>query len=404
MAQTPSTAEITPVRLPTSRENPFDPPPELAELRADGPVCRLAYPDGHVGWLVTGYEAARFVLADSRFSSRMELKRSPVERAGAGAIMGRPALPGNFIAMDPPDHTRYRRPLIGRFTKRRMAELRPAIEQIVEQRLVALAAAGAPADLVDVFARPIPALVIGKFLGVPDEDCDILLDTTATVVSLTATAEDVGAALRQVHEYFVELLRRKQAEPSDDLMSDLAAAGGLTDQEIVGMGMLLLGGGQETTANMLGLGTLTLLQHPRHLKAMRDDPDAVERTVEELLRYLTVVQYSPTRTPVADVEVEGQLIRAGEVVTLSLPAANRDPARFTRPEVFDPDKSVTDHLAFGHGLHHCIGAPLARLEMQIAYPALLNRFPDLRMAVPVEEIQRREDVNVYGVHSLPVSW
>ncbi|RKS68214.1 cytochrome P450 [Actinomadura pelletieri DSM 43383] len=400
----PSTETAAPVELPIERSDPFDPPPELGRYREESPLRRLAYPDGHIGWLVTGHALARTILSDSRFSARMELKRSPVQRAGAQAIMGRPAPPGTFIAMDPPDHTRFRRLLTREFTARRMKALEPRIETIVADHLDAMEKAGPPTDLVPAFAQPIPLLVICELLGVPLADQEIIQRTAATVVSLGSTPEQVREAMITAAMYLRELAGRKRAEPTDDLLSALVNSGELTDDEITGVGMLLLGAGHETTTNMLALGTYALLRHPAQMERLRADPALAESAVEELLRYLTVVQYGTTRAALEDVELDGHLIKEGEVVAVSLPAANRDPARFTDPDALDLASPATGHLAFGHGVHQCLGQPLARIEMRVGYLALLNRFPGLRLDAEPDGIPMREDMNTYGVHRLPVSW
>jgi cytochrome P450 len=383
--------------LPTSRSGPFDPPADLAKE----PLRRLAYPDGHVGWLVTDYALARAVLADSRFSARAELRRTPVHRPGIGAIIGKPAPPGMFIIMDPPDHTRYRRLLTAQFTVRRMKQLEPRITRIVDEHLDAMAEAGAPADLVSAFALPIPSLVICELLGVPYADRAEFQEASAVVASLTASEEKAAEALRSIGAFLGDLIRRKRAEPADDLLSGLITGGELTDEELANIAILLLVAGHETTANMLALGTFALLQHPDQVAAIQS---SVDNVVEELLRYLTIAQFGAVRAALEDVEVGGEVIRAGESVTISLSAANRDPARFDDPDTLDVTQPATGHLAFGHGVHQCLGQQLARIEMRIGYAALFRRFPTLRLAVAPEEVPMRDDMSVYGVHRLPVAW
>jgi cytochrome P450 len=395
------------VTLPTKRTSgcPFAPPAELARLRADHPVTPLAFPDGHLGWLVTGHDAARTVLADPRFSTRPELKHSPLGVAPRPGGPGRPAAPGWFVNMDPPEHTRYRRMLTGQFTVRRMKQLEPRIRQIVDEHLTAMAAAGPPVDLVAAFALPIPSLVICELLGVPYTDHEFFQEQSAVMTGL-GTQEQVTAAIGALAGYLGDLAAAKRAEPGDDLLSGLIAEAGLTDEELANIGLILLVAGHETTANMLALGTFALLQHPEQLAAFRADPELAEPAVEELLRYLSILQFgAPNRAALEDVELAGRLVRKGETVTLSLPAADHDPEVFDQPEALRLDRAnARRHLAFGHGVHQCLGQQLARIEMRIAYRALFERFPDLRLAVPAEEVPLRDDAVVYGVWRLPVTW
>ncbi|WP_433369053.1 cytochrome P450 [Streptosporangium sp. CA-115845] len=391
------------ITFPFGRPDPFTPPERLASLREERPVTRMTYPDGRVGWLVTSYPAVRSILADPRFSSRRELLNIPVPFP-LMQEMRRPADPGMFIRMDPPDHTRYRRLLTAQFTVRRMKQLEPRIHEITEERLDAMEKAGPPQDLVREFALPIPSLVICELLGVPYSDREEFQQTTAVLLNLESAVEDIRAAVARVAAFFARLIELKRAEPADDLLSGLVTGGELTDEELGNIGFLLLVAGHETTANMLGLGTFALLQHPDQLAALRADPSLIDNTVEELLRYLSIIHIGPIRAALEDVEVDGELIRAGEVVTLSVQAANRDPARFTDPDRLDITHPASGHLTFGHGLHQCLGQQLARVEMRTAFPMLFDRFPDLRLAIPAQEVRMRDTMSIYGVRELPVRW
>jgi cytochrome P450 len=386
------------MRLPIDRTPgcPFDPPSELEKLP---PMARLDFPDGHEGWLATGYEAARAVLADPRFSARQELKHSAV-RETTQFGQGRPASPGFFGAMDPPEHTRFRRLLTGQFTVRRMRLLEPRIERIAADHLDAMAAAGPPVDLVRAYALPIPSLVICELLGVPYEDHDFFQERSARIVSL---AGDGAADLAELGRYLGELVRRKRAQPGDDLISGLT--GDLGDEELANVAMLLLVAGHETTANMLALGAFALLEHPGR-QADLDDEKAVENAVEELMRWLSILHLgAPSRVALEDVEVAGELVRKGETVALSLPAINRDPELFADPGELRLDRpEARRHLAFGHGVHQCLGQQLARIEMRIGFRRLFERFPGLRLAVPASEVPLKDRMAVYGVQSLPVTW
>ncbi|MEV1011588.1 cytochrome P450 [Streptomyces sp. NPDC049881] len=392
-----------PVPLPTHRSAPFDPPDGLRTLRERGPISPLTYPDGTVGWLVTGYSTARTVLSDPRFSARQDRKLMPVS-AGIGDEQRRPPDPGVFVSMDPPEHTRYRRLLAGEFTARRMRRLTPLVERIVEARLDAMERTGPPVDLVSVWALPIPSLVICELLGVPAGDREAFQRDCGIMVTLRSSAEDVAAANMRLMAFMRELVRLRRARPADDLISALAAGGELDEDELTNAATLLLLAGFETTAQMLALGVFALLRSPAQCAAVREDDQVVDNAVEELLRYLSVIQFGLVRAATEDLELDGVRIRAGDVLTCSVPIANRDPGRFTDPDTLDVRRPVPGHLAFGHGIHQCLGAQLARLEMRIAYPALLRRFPGLEPAVPPESVAMRHDTTVYGVHSLPVRW
>ncbi|WP_326829168.1 cytochrome P450 [Streptosporangium sp. NBC_01810] len=391
------------ITFPFGRPDPFTPPERLASLREERPVTRMTYPDGRVGWLVTSYPAVRSILADPRFSSRRELLNVPVPFP-LMQEMRRPADPGMFIRMDPPDHTRYRKLLTAQFTVRRMNQLEPRIHEITEERLDAMEKAGPPQDLVREFALPIPSLVICELLGVPYSDREEFQQTTSVLLNLESAVGDIHAAIARAAAFFARLIAFKRTEPADDLLSGLVTGGELTDEELGNIGFLLLVAGHETTANMLGLGTFALLQHPDQLAALRADPSLIDNAVEELLRYLSIIHIGPIRAALEDVEVDGELIRAGEVVTLSVQAANRDPSRFTDPDHLDITHPASGHLTFGHGLHQCLGQQLARVEMRTAFPMLFDRFPDLRLAIPAQEVRMRDTMSIYGVRELPVRW
>ncbi|MFI7706720.1 cytochrome P450 [Nonomuraea sp. NPDC049480] len=396
-----SDAASHPVTMPTRRQRPLDPPQELEKWREEAPVRRLRYADGHLGWLVTGYAAARAVMGDVRFSTRTELHHPTTPQIARHQAMRRP--PAFFVRMDPPEHTRYRKLLTGQFTVRRMKLLEPRITEITAATLDAMQRTGPPAELVRDFALPIPALVICELLGVPYADRDSFHRQASTLVALNVSTEQKQQAMNELNTYVRALVADKRARPGDDLISGLASGGELAEDELSGVALLLLVAGHETTANMLALGTFTLLGNPGQLAALRRDPTLVPGAVEELLRYLTVVDFM-VRTALEDVELDGHTIKAGETVTVSLPTANRDPLRFADPGVMDITRDATGHLTFGHGIHQCLGQQLARNEMRIALPALLDRLPGLRLAVPAEEVPMRSDMLVYGVHRLPVTW
>ncbi|MEX2982664.1 cytochrome P450 [Streptomyces sp. C36] len=384
--------------LPTARRPgcPFDPPAELTDARRHGPISRCTHPGGAPGWLVTGYDLVRSVLADPRFSSRKELMNM-------GDFEIPPAPPGEFVLMDDPQHRRYRKPLMGRFTVRRMRLLTERIEQITTDCLDAMEKAGPSADLVTAFAKPIPTIVICELLGVPYEDRGSFQEQIDTFMGGETSDEELIAAYTATQNYLAELVAAKRANPTDDILSELTDSD-LTDEELKGISLILLAAGFDTTANMLSLGTFALLRNPAQLAELRADPALADGAVEELLRYLSVAKQF-WRTALEDVELGGQTIKAGTTVILSYNTANRDPERFTDPHTLDLRRQDGGHLAFGHGIHQCLGQQLARIEMRIAFRALFDRFPTLRLAVPAEEVGLRpETADIYGVRSLPVTW
>ncbi|WP_438489328.1 cytochrome P450 [Streptomyces sp. S186] len=400
MSQQPEREPLTALPITRPEGCPFDPPAELAALREEQPLRRMRYPDGHVGWLATGYAVSRAVAGDSRFSSRYELMHAPFP--GAEDITLPPAPVGDLTGIDPPHHTRYRRLLMGKFTVRRMRELTSRVEQITVEHLDAMERQGPPVDLVKAYAHPLPALMICELLGVPYAERELFQQHAMEAGSTQGTLEDQYAAMAALQEYVGKLVRAKRARPTDDLLSDLTGTD-LTDEELAGLGSFLLGAGLDTTSNMLGLGTFALLTHPDQAAALRADPALADQAVEELMRYLTIA-HTGVRTALEDVELDGQLIKAGETVTLAIQAANRDPARFPDPDTLDLRRKATGHLAFGHGIHQCLGQQLARVEMRVAFPALFTRFPTLRLAIPPEEVPLRADLTMHGVQRLPVTW
>ncbi|MBT2212553.1 cytochrome P450 [Actinomadura sp. NEAU-AAG7] len=384
-------------RMPVERPAgcPFDPPARLAELRSRAPVTPLRFGDGHQGWLVTGHAQARAVLADPGFSSRHEL----MHLLDPQIIEVPPAGPGQFIGMDAPEHTRYRRLLAGKFTVRRMRSLAERVQRLTAQYLDDMAARGPGVDLVDAYAFPIPAQMICELLGVPFSERAHFQHLGAVANQADVPMEDKLAAFQEMGGYIADLVERKRARPTDDLLSDIIG-GDLDHEELVGVGSLLLGAGLDTVANMIGLSTFALLTHPDQRDALHADP---ERAVEELLRYLTIA-HTGFRVALTDIDLDGITIGKGQTVAVSLQAANRDPARFASPDALDLTRQAAGHLAFSHGAHQCLGQQLARLEMKVALPALFERFPSLRLDVPPQEVPLRAGDDVYGVRRLPVAW
>lgn len=393
--------------LPMERDaGPFDPPRQITRLRDARPVSPMVFPDGHEGWLVTGYDALRQLMADTRFSSRQDLGilHMPFETHGMPVqTEPSPQPPGMFVAMDPPDHTRLRKRLTGAFTVKRMKQLEEHITDIVERQLNELARLTPPVDLVKAFALPVPSLVICELLGVPYADRENFQVNSAKFLVKDQSLEEKVAVVGAMTTYLAELVTSKRAEPGEDILSDLARQDDLTIEELTGVAFLLLLAGHETTANMLGLGTFALLENPEQMAELRADPDLLPGAVEELLRYLSIVDIL-YRYATEDIELGGETITKGSTVVISLLAANHDPQRFDNPDTLDIHRNARGHLSFGHGIHQCLGQQLARIEMRAGFEGLLRRFPTLELAIPASEVRLKTDMNIYGVHELPVTW
>ncbi|MFG3022441.1 cytochrome P450 [Streptomyces sp. NPDC048254] len=387
---------------------PFSPPAEYADWRATQGLQKVSLWDGRTAWAVTRYEDIRVAMSDPRISADSANPGMP--RVHAGQDAGTP-LSTTFIRMDDPEHARLRRMVTKNFMVKRVEALRPRIQEVVDDLIEKMTAEPGPADLVQDFALPVPSLVISMLLGVPYEDHEVFQKNSATIISSEATVEETKAAGAALFGYLRELTAAKERDPGDDILSGLiteqVARGELTRDEVASMAMLLLFAGHETTANMIALGTLVLLRHPDQLARVRDtdDPKLIANTVEELLRYLTILENPITRVATEDIVIGGQPVRAGEGLIISLPAGNRDTAFFPdSPDEFDIDRGTLGHLAFGYGIHQCIGQALARVELQVALPTLLRTLPGLRLAVPFEEVPFRKDALVYGLDRLPVAW
>jgi cytochrome P450 len=397
-------AELPPLHM---RRNAFDPTPELREIRETDGVRTSINSFGMTVYLVTRHEDIKDVLSDhERFSN---------SRPPGFVVPGAPtvseeevasARAGNLLGLDPPEHQRLRRMLTPEFTIRRMKRLEPRIVEIVDAQLDAMETTGPPADLVASFALPIPSLVICELLGVPYDDRDDFQRRSARQLDLSIPIAERLDLQRRGRAYMSTLVERARRQPGEDILGMLVREHGaeLTGDELIGVASLLLLAGHETTSNMLGLGTLALLRHPDQMAAVRDDPDAIAPAIEELLRWLSIVHSAIPRVTTTDVEIAGVPIPAGELVFVSLPSGNRDPDFIGSPETLDIRRGAPGHLAFGHGVHHCLGAPLARMEMRIAFPALLRRFPTLALAEDFADVPFRSFHFIYGLKSLEVTW
>jgi len=386
---------------PRQRANYVDPAPALITGPAISP---LRFVGGSTGWLVTGYHEAREVLRDPRFSAERWRGDDTVRPVSPNVRENRGNGPGSFLAMDAPEHGHYRGLLTRYFTVRRMRALEPRIDGIVTDCLDALQAAGKPADLVEHFALPVPSLVICEMLGVPYAERETFQRASAQILVQDQSGGQFDQGMRTITGFLGELTAAKRRAPEDDLISYLTSVGELSDVEINNMAALLLIAGHETTTNMLSLGTFVLLQNPEQMRRLREDDALVPGAVEELLRYLSIVNAFPVRIALEDVEIGGVTVTAGQSVAVSVPAVNRDPALVDEPHTLDVGRPRSSHLAFGYGIHQCLGANLARIELAAGYRGLLGRFPDLALAVAPEEVRMRSDMVIYGAHELPVTW
>lgn len=386
---------------------PFDPPPELKSLQEETAFSRVRLWDGSTPWLVTRYADQRALLADSRVS--VEPWR-PGYPSPAPVDTGRSSSSQmSFVLMDDPEHARIRRMVASPFIVKRVEAMRPAVQRIVDEHIEGILAGPKPVDLVEAFALPVPSLVICELLGVPYADHDFFQENSRTIVSRDSTTDQRSAATGQLAEYLHGLLSQKIADPGDDLLSGLVdriSDGELTQQEAAQTAVLLLIAGHETTANMIALGTLALLEHPSQLELLRDteDPEVIAGAVEELLRYLHITHNGRRRVALEDIEVSGHLIRAGEGVIMPNDIANRDPEVFPDPDRLNIQRAARHHVAFGFGVHQCLGQSLARLELQVVYGTLYRRIPTMRLATDLDSVSFKHHAFVYGVHELPITW
>jgi cytochrome P450 len=391
------------------RDDPF---PLFAEVRELGPVHAVTLADGHDAWLVVGYDEARSALNDPRFSKDMHAALA----TGGGVVsegLPGPSFARHMLSVDPPDHSRLRRLVSAAFTPRRVEELRPRVQAVVDQLLDDIAEAGPDAriDLVAAFAFPLPFTVICELLGVPEADRDALGRGLIGLLVPTTNAAEYAKAKESsdaVVAMLEALVAAKQHSPGDDLVSALITARDgderLSTQELLSTIFQLIVAGHDTTATLIGNSVVALLQRPTQLDNLRAHPEKLSVAVEELLRYDAPVPHSTFRYAIAPVEIASVTIPAGAQVIICLAAANRDSGRYSQPDALDLDRAENRHLAFGHGIHHCLGAPLARMEGQIALRELPRRFPDLRLAVPVSELHwsHGDGLVLRGLSELPV--
>lgn len=385
---------------------PYDPGPEIHELITKCPVSKVQLPDDSTAWLVTGFREVREVMVDQRYSRALlyaqDQPRYGIELLSANGLLG----------MDPPEHSRLRKLVAAAFTDKRIQALRPRVAAIVDELIDAMLVGPRPADLVHSFSNMLPASVICLLLGVPVTHVEELRGWSNTMFgdwSRSATA--VSEAYSEMSEYMAELIARKRETPDDDLISVLIAArdtaGKLTEDELLLFCGGLLAAGHETTANTINMSFVALCQHPAELARLRADPGLIPVAVEELLRYVIVSGSGSipfARITREEVSLGGVTIPAGERVLPAKAVANRDPAVFDDPDRLDVTRALRTHLAFGAGAHHCLGAQLARIELQETFRGLLTRLPGLRMTIPMSELEFREGQLIASLRELPVTW
>ncbi|MEO6702510.1 MAG: cytochrome P450 [Jatrophihabitantaceae bacterium] len=405
----PNTSEV--LQYPLPRECPYRPAADTEQLRQQGPITKVRLYDGTISWLITGPSEARALLSDPRTTNRTDFPNYPVlderhlhmratremakeEEGGfAGALFG----------VDPPEHTRQRQFLIPAFTVRRVAVHRDEIQRIVDERLDEMLRQGPPADLITAFAAPVPTMVVCAYLGVPYADREQFQPAVRDLFD----PERADQAMADLTSYLEQLIEAKEVEPGtgllDDLVTNHVLTGALPRGELVAFALAILVAGTVTSTSTISLGTLALLDNPDQFAALSEDPSLVPGAIEEILRYISVVEQL-ARVASEDIEIGGQLIKAGDGILVSFAGTNLDPSVTGHPDRLDVTRPPTNHLAFSHGIHHCIGRNLARLELDIVFRTLVSRVPTLRPAVPIEEIPYYDDATVPRLLSFPVTW
>jgi cytochrome P450 len=390
--------------LPRERVHPFDLPPQYEGLRAEAPISRFVWPNGVEGWLVTTYDLQRKLLADNRLSIDRGGNMPPSLALGRKPVM----MPRSLVAMDPPEHTKWRRLILRDMTPGKARALEPRIEAITAEYLGKMREQGPPVDLLSALAFPVPSRIICELLGVPSADQEFFQRQTHVRSSVASTPDEVDEATIALTEYLSDVVEEKKRRPVDDLLSHLGAAevdGEPVSREyMVGMAMLLLLAGHETTASTIGIGVANLMGKPDLIAELQASPERADKLVEEILRIHSIIQYGVVRRATADIEIGGVRIAEGDWITCLLASGNRDETQYKCPHSIDVTQPQAAHLTFGYGVHQCLGMSLARVELRVVLRALFARFPHLQPVHPVEELRYREDMFVYGLYELPVQW
>lgn len=396
-----SDVELPLIPAPRAAQCPLDPPAQFTAWREE-PGLRRVINQGRPTWAVSRYRDIRAALVDPRLSA--DTMPDYVKPAGTTDT------PVMFARADDPEHHRIRRMMAADFTFRRCEAMRPQIQQLVDHFLDEMIAAGPPADLVRDFGLPVPSLVIALMLGVPTGDLGSFQGLTTIGLDNRSSDQDKAQAFASMYGYIEQLVQRKEHDPGDDLLSrlvtDFVVTGQISRETAALSGMTLLVAGHETTANMISLGTVALLDHRDVFERLgqTDDRAVVANIIEELMRYLTIVHSQVDRVATEDLTLGGQSIHAGDFLVMNLPAGNWDTEFIDNPEVFDVERNTRGHLGFGYGAHQCIGANLARVEMQVAFTTLARRLPGLELAVPPEQLRFKGESHIYGMKELPVRW
>jgi cytochrome P450 len=399
-----------PVSTPYGRVGIFDPPPELMRISAEEPLRQVRLINGETGWLASDYETSRAVLTDRRFSNRRIYGRQPYGSLERWMEVGRAeeeAGEAPFVnEVDPPDHTRRRRAMMSHLTAPRLQERRERFQKIIDGALDAMEEAGPPADFMELLAFPVPALVICDLFAIAEEDRHTFVDLSNLIRDPAFATEEIGPANEQLFAYTEELIADRRRNLGDDILSAMILGGDMTDEELVKDVIGVFEAGHETTSAQLGFTLLALLTRRERWDALKADPSTIDSLVEESLRYLTVADMITTeRLALEDIELGGATIKEGETVVISVFGPNRDPKRFPDPDEFDPCRNARGHLAFGWGIHMCLGQHVARLEVKLAFTSLPQRFPDLELAIdPGELTWLTDDHQVAGPTTLPVKW
>ena len=394
---------------PMERETscPFAPPQQMLEINQSKPLSLVRIWNGTTPWLITGHEVARTLFADPRVSVDDRIDGFPHWNEHMLSTVNK--RPRSVFTSDAEEHTRFRRMLSKPFTFRRVEALRPVIQETTDACIDEILAGPQPADLVDKLALPVPTRVISDMLGVPYGDHEFFQEHANAGLARYAAADAMQKGAMSLHQYLINLVEEKQANPSEDAVSDLAervTAGEISVKEAAQLGTGLLIAGHETTANMIGIGILALLENPEQAALLRDsdDPKFIANAAEELMRYLSIIQNGQRRVATEDIEIGGETIKAGDGIILDLAPANWDAAAYPEPERLDFTRDAGQQLGFGYGRHQCVGQQLARAELQIVFQTLVRRVPTMALAVPFEEIPFKHDRLAYGVYELPVTW
>jgi len=390
---------------PPPRESGLDPSAELISIQQASPIAPVRIWSGQVARLFTRHAHVREILSDPRVSANSDLPGYP--STSLAVAQTREEFP-TFLQMDAPEHLLYRRMVTSDFSVKASEARREETGEIVAEAIESLLKLSPPVDFIESFALVVPSTVISRILGVPYEDHDFFQTRSQTLISGHSTADEIAVATGEMREYLSDLVDSKNREPGDDLLSRLVVhhmrTGELTHEQVVAHARLLLTGGHDTTASMIGLGTLALLLNPDARKQLAADPALMRNAIEEMLRYFTITHIGRRRVATSDIEFGDVTIPAGEGIIADHFMGNRDPRVFQNPHEFDIERDTRAHIAFGYGPHQCLGQHLARVELQVVFQQLLAKIPTLRLAIAPAELSFKEEAIVYGLHELPVEW